>query len=264
MNVTLDHIVHFIKAEPDAAAAKWRDQGYKAISGGSHENWGPYNSLLYIGHSYLEFLSIEKNHIASMSDNPLIKQLTEEIRSGEGIGQLCFRTNNIEELQGELTAKGFETLPIFDGSRKRADGSILSWKMLFLKENYDYQYPFFIDWGKEDDKRFAELRQLGLIDEKLAAKKIEAVYIASKDCEKSAAAWQEIIPASRADIYISSDGKDKRAAILIGSVNIIFCQPLYENGMAMEVLRKRGEKPFAVQVAPGLNKELSLFEGLYF
>ncbi len=35
MNVTLDHIVHFIKAEPAAAAAKWREQGYKAISGGA-------------------------------------------------------------------------------------------------------------------------------------------------------------------------------------------------------------------------------------
>ncbi|KAF0822916.1 VOC family protein [Cytobacillus firmus] len=264
MNIMLDHIVHFIKAEPAAAAAAWREHGYKAIPGGSHENWGTYNSLLYIGHSYLEFLSIEKNHIASRTDNPLIKQLTEEIRLGEGIGQICFRTNNIEELQGELTGKGFETLPIFDGSRKRADGSILSWKMLFLKENPDFKYPFFIDWGMEDDIRFEELRRLGLIDEKLAAKKIAAVYIASKDCEKSAAAWQEIIPASKADVYISSDGKEKRAAILIGSVNIIFCQPLYGDGRAMEVLRKRGEKPFAVQVAPGLEKELSLFEGLYF
>lgn len=178
-----------------------------------------------------------------MSDNPLIKQLTEEIRLGEGIGQICFRTNNIEKLQSELTGKGFETFPIFDGSRKRADGSILSWKMLFIKENPDYIYPFFIDWGMEDDNRFEELEQLGLIDEKLATKEIAAVYIASKDFEKSAAAWQEIIPASGSDVYISNDGKEKRASILIGSVKIIFCQPLYENGRTMEVLRKRGRSP---------------------
>jgi Glyoxalase-like domain len=264
MNVMLDHIVHFIKAEPAAAAAKWRDHGYKAIPGGSHENWGTYNSLLYIGHTYLEFLSIENNQIASTADNPLIKQLTDELRLGEGIGQICFRTNNIEQLQGELAGKGFETHPIFKGSRRRADGSILSWKMLFLKENPDYKYPFFIDWGMEDDIRFEELRRLGLIDEKLAAKKIAAVYIASKDCEKSAAAWQEIIPASGAAVYISSDGKEKRASILIGSVNMIFSQPLYEDGRTMEVLRKRGEKPFAVQLAPSLEKEISLYEGLYF
>ncbi|MGN7175363.1 hypothetical protein BK139_20045 [Paenibacillus sp. FSL R5-0490] len=264
MNVTLDHIVHFIKAEPAAAAAKWRDHGYKAIAGGSHEKWGTYNSLLYIGHSYLEFLSIEKDHIALSTDNPLIKQLTEEIRHGEGIGQICFRTNNIEDLQNELTENGFETFPIFNGSRKREDGSILSWKMLFIKENPGYKYPFFIDWGMEDDKSLEGLKQQGLIDEKLAAKKIEAVYIASKDCEKSAAAWQEIMPASGADIYISHDGKEKRASILIGSVNIVFCQPLNENGMAMEVLRKKGEKPFAVQLAPSLEKEISLYEGLYF
>ncbi|MBG9545094.1 VOC family protein [Cytobacillus firmus] len=264
MNVMLDHIVHFIKAEPAAAAAKWRDHGYKAIPGGSHENWGTYNSLLYIGHTYLEFLSIENNQIASTADNPLIEQLTDELRLGEGIGQICFRTNNIEQLQGELAGKGFETHPIFKGSRRRADGSILSWKMLFLKENPDYKYPFFIDWGMEDDIRFEELRRLGLIDEKLAAKKIAAVYIASKDCEKSAAAWQEIIPASGAAVYISSDGKEKRASILIGSVNMIFSQPLYEDGRTMEVLRKRGEKPFAVQLAPSLEKEISLYEGLYF
>lgn len=186
-----------------------------AIPGGSHENWGTYNSLLYIGHSYLEFLSIEKNDIASRTDNPLIKQLFEEIPNGEGIGQICFRTNNIEKLQAELTEKGIETLPIFDGSRKRGDGSILSWKMLFIKKNHDYKYPFFIDWGMEDDKRFEELRQLGLIDEKLGNKKISAVYIASHDCEKSASGWQDILPASKADVYISSDGKEKEPPFLL-------------------------------------------------
>lgn len=263
MNLTLDHIVHFIKGEPAAAAEKWRDHGYKAIPGGSHENWGTYNSLLYIGHSYLEFLSIEKNEIALRTDNPLIKQLTEEIPNGGGIGQICFRTNNIEELQAELTKKGIETLPIFDGSRKRGDGSILSWKMLFIKKNPDYKFPFFIDWGMEDDKRFAELRQLGLIDEKLCDKKISAVYIASMDCEKSASAWQEILPASDADIYINSDGQEKRASIRIGSVNIIFCQPLSGHGRTREVLIKRGEKPFAVQLAPVLEKEISLYGGNY-
>ncbi|KON88432.1 hypothetical protein AF332_17525 [Sporosarcina globispora] len=264
MNLLLDHLVHFIKGNPAEAVAKWRNFGYKAVFGGKHENWGTYNSLLYIGHSYLEFLSIEKKHIAADAENPLIKQLTEELPLGEGIGQICFRTSNIEELQVELVRKGFETLPIFEGSRMRQDGSILSWKMLFFKENPGYKYPFFIDWGAEDDRRFEELGNLGFIDENLENKKIEAVFIASNDCEKSAEAWKAIMPISMVDVYMWSDGNEKRASVGIGSVKIIFCQPLQDEGRTMEVLKKRGEKPFAVQFSPGLEKEITLFEADYF
>ncbi|UOE52985.1 VOC family protein [Cytobacillus oceanisediminis] len=264
MNLALDHLVHFIKADPSEAVAKWRNAGYKAVLGGSHENWGTYNSLLYIGQSYIEFLSIEINHIAAAAENPLIKQLTDELPLGEGIGQLCFRTSKIEDLKIELKRKGFETHPIFEGSRKRQDGSMLSWKMLFFKENPNYKYPFFIDWGVEDDRRFEELRRLGFIDENFENKKIEEIFIASNDCEKSAELWKAMMPISMADVYISSDGKEKRASIGIGSVKITFCQPLQDEGRAMEVLKKRGEKPFAVQFSPGLEKEITLFEADYF
>ncbi|OHX43922.1 VOC family protein [Cytobacillus oceanisediminis] len=264
MNLALDHLVHFIKAEPSEAVEKWGNVGYKAVLGGSHENWGTYNSLLYIGQSYIEFLSIESCHIAAAAENPLIKQLTDDLPSGEGIGQLCFRTSNIEELKAELKRKGFESLPIFEGSRKRQDGSLLSWKMLFFKENPHYKYPFFIDWGVEDDRRFEELRHLGFIDENLENKKIEEVFIASNDCEKSAESWKAIMPNFMADVYISSKGKEKRASIGIGSVKLTFCQPLQDEGRVLEVLKKRGEKPFAVQISPGLEKEITLFEAVYF
>lgn len=264
MNLALDHLVHFIKAEPSEAVEKWGNVGYKAVLGGSHENWGTYNSLLYIGQSYIEFLSIESNHIAAAAENPLIKQLTDELPSGEGIGQLCFRTSNIEELKAELKRKGFESLPIFEGSRMREDGSLLSWKMLFFKENPHYKYPFFIDWGAEDDRRFEELRHLGFIDEKLENKKIEEVFIASHDCEKSAESWKAIMPNFMADVYISSNGKEKRASIGIGSVKLTFCQPLQDEGRVLEVLKNRGEKPFAVQLSPGLEKEITIFEAVYF
>ena len=264
MNLALDHLVHFIKAEPSEPVKKWGNVGYKAVLGGSHENWGTYNSLLYIGQSYIEFLSIESNHIAAAAENPLIKQLTDELPSGEGIGQLCFRTSNIEELKAELKRKGFESLPIFEGSRKRQDGSLLSWKMLFFKENPHYKYPFFIDWGVEDDRRFEELRHLGFIDENLENKKIEEVFIASSDCEMSADSWKAIMPNFMTDVYISSNGKEKRASIGIGSVKLTFCQPLLDEGRVLEVLKKRGEKPFAVQLSPGLEKEITLFEAVYF
>lgn len=264
MNLALDHLVHFIKAEPSEAVEKWGNMGYKAVLGGSHENWGTYNSLLYIGQTYIEFLSIESNQIAAAAENPLIKQLTDELPLGEGIGQLCFRTSNIENLKAELMRKGFETLPIFEGSRKKQDGSRLSWKMLFFKENPHYKYPFFIDWGVEDDRRFEELRHLGFIDENLENKKIEEVFIASNDCEDSAESWKAIMPIFMDEVYISSNGKEKRASIGIGSVKLTFCQPLQDEGRALEVLEKRGEKPFAVQFSPGLEKEINLFKAVYF
>ncbi|MBT2691203.1 VOC family protein [Bacillus sp. ISL-47] len=263
MELKLDHIVHFTGAHPAEAVTGWKNHGYHAVMGGSHENWGSYNSLLYIGHSYLEFLSIENNKIAAQSDNPLITQLTQDLQNGEGVGQICFRTNNIYELQRELENKGCETHPIFQGSRKRKDGSTISWSMLFIKNNPNQAYPFFIDWGMVDEMRFEELKKLGMLDEKLENAHIQAIFIAAKDSDKSAKEWTRLFPFKMMGTYKTSSQNEKRTSIQAGSAEIVFCQPLHKESKAAEVLDTRGERPFAVQFAPSLEKEVNLFGSSY-
>jgi hypothetical protein len=263
MELKLDHIVHFIKGHPAKAVNAWKNHGYHAAMGGSHEKWGTYNSLLYIGHAYLEFLSVEIKEIAGQTDNPLITQLTQDLQNGEGVGQICFRTNNIRELQRELENKGCVTHPIFKGSRKREDGSTISWSMLFIKNNPQHFYPFFIDWGMEDDIRFQELKRLGMLDDKLEDASVQAIFIAAEDSEKSAKEWTKLFPFKIRDTYKTSYQREKRTSIQAGSTEIFFCQPLNEESEASAVLKTRGEKPFAIQFAPSLEKEVNLFGSSY-
>ncbi|WP_026583059.1 VOC family protein [Bacillus sp. J33] len=263
MEIKLDHIVHFVNGHPSEAVIAWKSHGFNAVMGGSHEKWGTYNSLLYIGHSYLEFLSIEAAKIAFQSDNPLIRQLAQELQKGEGIGQICFRTDNILQLKKDLEDKGCETYPIFHGSRKRKDGSIIKWKMLFIKDNPDYKYPFFIDWEKEDEIRFQELKQLGLLDKRLENARIHSIYIASEDSEKTAKEWTKLFPFIIKGTSGTVEQAERRTAIFAGSAQIIFCQPLTESSLAAAVLKTRGEKPFKIQIAPSLENELNIFGSNY-
>lgn len=164
MTLQIDHIVHFIHRHPKEIVDILKEKGFKAIMGGQHEHWGTYNSLLYSKKSYIEFLSVENKEVANKSDNPLIQQLTNFIKYGEGLGQVCFRTNNILQLKEMLIDQGYSTSKIINGSRKREDGKMIRWKMLFITDECELPYPFFIEWEQTDMERLKDLSEQGLID----------------------------------------------------------------------------------------------------
>jgi hypothetical protein len=61
--------------------------------GGRHESWGTYNSLIYFGLSYIEFLGIENLFIAEKhEDNRLITQIVEQLskENREGPARIQF------------------------------------------------------------------------------------------------------------------------------------------------------------------------------
>ncbi|MFC5735670.1 VOC family protein [Cytobacillus gottheilii] len=187
MNITLDHVVHFIAETPQNIVDTFQNKGIHAVAGGSHQSWGTYNSLLYTASSYIEFFAIEHDEIAAESDNPLVKHLREKIKKKEGIGQICFRTDNINNLQQHLHNQDLKTLPIFDGSRVRDDGKRIQWKMLFIEEtDPSIPFPFFIEWAENDDIRLAELKNSGFIHPTLENSYIELIQWPVPDYKQAA------------------------------------------------------------------------------
>lgn len=164
MNVKFDHLVHFTN-NPKDAQSTFNVLGFNTIKGGNHTNWGTHNSLCYFHNlGYIEWIGITNFEIANTSDNVLIQQIVKDSLIGEGFSTIAFRTIDIFALQKNLEQKGYETIGPFDGNRKREDGSILSWSMLFLKEKADnpIRYPFFIQWGQPDEIRKNEMNDLWL------------------------------------------------------------------------------------------------------
>jgi hypothetical protein len=152
MNITFDHIVHFTQ-QPEKAMQAFQEQGFKAFKGGNHPNWGTHNCLCYFNNlAYIEWIGIKDLEVASQSDNLLIQQIYSDSTSvGEGFTQLAFRTNQIDELANLLKNKQYNVIGPVAGSRKRDDGTTLTWSMLFIKD--DFRYPFFIQWGQPDEIR---------------------------------------------------------------------------------------------------------------
>lgn len=264
MDLKIDHIVHFIKHHPEEAVKEWKKLGYHAVMGGSHTQWGTFNSLLYIGLSYIEYLAIEDIHIASQSENPLISQIVSDLHHGEGFAQICFRTSDIFRVKEQLEKKGCKTFPVFNGSRKRQDGSTIHWKMLFINEKQALPYPFFIEWEEADANRFKDLKLLNMIDQNLENHQIQALFIATNDCEKTAKEWSRllelpIIPPSVDSLYTS-----KKTGVRIDMMDIIFFEPMSKDGIVYETLKSKGERPFLVQIHPPLkNEPITLFSSIY-
>lgn len=162
MNVKFDHLVHLTN-NPEAVQATFEAYGFTTIKGGHHTNWGTHNSLCYFNNlGYIEWIGFIDLDVAKGSDNVLIQQIVEDANCGEGFSQLAFRTNDMAGVQTSLHQRGFETIGPVAGNRKKADGTMLNWSMLFIKEKIEepLRYPFFIEWGQPDEVRKKDMNEI--------------------------------------------------------------------------------------------------------
>jgi len=191
----LDHIVHFINKEPQAAVDYWKQQGMHAAIGGRHLNWGTHNALLYTRDSYIEWLAVEKPEVAEAANHPLTELL---LHDKTGFGTLCLRTESIADLNSRLNREGFETSGVLDAERRTDTGELIQWKMLFIKEAVTDQLPppFFIQWQDGDEQRYAGLRNRGAIVPANEELSIERLVFGVKDPEAVENVWRNILGGS--------------------------------------------------------------------
>lgn len=190
-----DHVIHFIEETPEEAVQFWSQQNLPAVVGGRHEKWGTRNALMYSKDSYIEWLALENRGIAESADHPLTQLL---LHNGPGFGTVCFRTSSIAELDRRLTAAGFQTSGILDGSRRTAEGKLIEWKMLFIDEEPSSRLPnpFFIQWNESDDERYEGLLAAGSL--KPAGKELvlDRCIFGVEDVEEATERWSVLLGGS--------------------------------------------------------------------
>lgn len=187
----LDHVVHFTESTPEKVVKELQKRHLNAVVGGSHENWGTYNALLYTRDSYIEFLTVEDEMKVHHSEHPLISHLKYDLSEGAGFGTICLRTNDIQALKGQLTSRGFKTSDIYQAQRRTASNTVRKWKMLFIDKKIGQQlpYPFFIEWEEGDQERYEALQKDGTIKETNMNLSIEACIFNVANPRFAAAAW---------------------------------------------------------------------------
>ncbi|MBT2680219.1 VOC family protein [Bacillus sp. ISL-35] len=251
MQFFFDHLVWFFK-KPEKAISPLNQRGLHVVQGGRHETWGTYNTLTYFGLSYIEFLGIENLSIAEKHDeNRLITQIVEQLakENREGPATVAIRTNQIEELAIKLKAEGLTVYGPLTGERVRADGQVIRWSLLFPEyaEN-KVPLPFFIQWEKSDDERFAELEELRVIGSHIVGHpKLESVGFVVNDLDKTPEIWRELFGLKQGEEYIDTELNALCRILELDKTNLLFITPIGD-GPAAKVLKEKGETPFLVNL----------------
>ncbi|MFD2371137.1 VOC family protein [Brevibacillus sp. GCM10020057] len=265
MQLALDHIVHFLHRSPAEPVEQFRQHGYHAVAGGRHVTWGTWNSLSYFGLSYVEFLSVELPEIAANSDNPLIRQLVGEQNRGEGLGQIALRTREMDQWAEHFAGKGLQVTGPVAGSRKRDDGTVIRWRMLFLRDpDSGLVPPFLIEWEADDAERKHDLTQRGVIAaHPNGAAAVDSIVYATTDLDEAASRWQHWFDWQSGDVYLDDLLGARCRKFSLSGGDVVLCEPV-RAGIAQEALDSRGERPFAVRIAGAAKEGLDQVYGGYY
>jgi hypothetical protein len=132
--LTFDHVLIALPDLEEAVEefeARW---GLSSLEGGRHPDWGTANRIVPLGDAYLELIAVVDRGVATRSEFGHWVARAEPGPLGWAV-----RTDAIEALG----------LPVVDGSRRRPDGTLLSWRLAGVERAAaDPALPFFIEWGE--------------------------------------------------------------------------------------------------------------------
>jgi len=141
----LDHLVYAVPDLEEAVGRLEELLGVRAVPGGRHPGEGSQNALLALGPDcYLEILAPDPRQ--ERPDRPLWLGL-------EGLAEprltaWAVRSSDLQALVRRAETAGVRLGPVREGSRRLADGELLSWRLTDPRvREADGLVPFFIDWG---------------------------------------------------------------------------------------------------------------------
>jgi Glyoxalase-like domain len=118
--------------------------GVRAAFGGVHPGRGTRNALLSLGkRRYLEIIAPDPDQ--PDAKDPLALHL-KELSDPQIVGW-AVHPGELGSFAKKLRDAGVAFDGPSPGSRKRADGRVLQWQTLTLKDNSSWLLPFFIEWS---------------------------------------------------------------------------------------------------------------------
>jgi hypothetical protein len=145
----IDHILLPVGHLEDAARHLDERYGLQANPGGRHATGGTANYIVPLGLQYLELIAVVEP--AEVRDSHLGARVMEAVRQGKTFVAWALRTTDLDALRARLLAEGWELPPIAEGSRRRPDGQVLSWRTQDVERGAGpTAIPFVIEWRIPD------------------------------------------------------------------------------------------------------------------
>ncbi len=144
----LSGIDHLVYAAPglEIGIRKLEDLlGIQAIPGGQHPRWGTKNALISLGPAtYLEVIGPDADQPPPNEPRPFGIDGLQTPR----LVTWAAKSSDLEKLSDQALAQGITLGGVSAGSRRRADGIVLTWRLTDpMTVLADGLVPFFIDWG---------------------------------------------------------------------------------------------------------------------
>lgn len=142
------HLDHLVYAVPDLDRAVGELEtllGVRAVAGGGHPGEGTRNALIALGpDSYIEILGPDSAQ--GPPERPLWLGL--EGLEAPRLTAWAVKGRDLEGMADRARASGVRLGAVIEGNRKRADGTLLTWRFTDPHAVVaDGLVPFLIDWG---------------------------------------------------------------------------------------------------------------------
>ncbi len=142
----IDHLVYAVEDLDKGIAYFSQLTGVQPVIGGKHHTEGTWNALFGLGHnSYFEIIAPDP------AQDPPKRYSWRDAIAVRGYNRLvrwCAVSNNLEQSIRKAKALHVDVGEAIASSRKKTDGSTLSWTLSDLRvDPLDGVFPFFIDWG---------------------------------------------------------------------------------------------------------------------
>jgi Glyoxalase-like domain len=266
MGFQFDHLVHFVKS-PVEAIEEYKKLGLYAVEGGNHEKLGTYNALSYYDLSYIELIGVFDQQLVESAAG-IEYSLRDTFKNDqyvEGVSRIALRSTDLEVEAERFRSLGLEVHGPDPMSRKRPDGSLVSWKLLYVgKRGENLELPFFIQWDEGDEQRKQDLINRSVIaDHPKGNVELSSVGFAVHNLEEAVEKWSKYLDLESEEAFVDESLNANGKRLLLDGGDIVFYSPIGE-GPVSETLAKRGEKPFLVNFK-GTNEELEfqLFGATY-
>lgn len=142
MRLEIDHFVAAALVLERGVQWVERHTGVRPAAGGRHEGFGTHNALAALDdRTYLEVAAIDP----AQRERSRFASLVEEA-GGPRLLTWCARAADLDQLGEALAARDIRFEPPIDMRRRRPDGSLLSWRLLFLEA--PPPAPFFVEWRR--------------------------------------------------------------------------------------------------------------------
>ncbi|HEV7610954.1 MAG TPA: VOC family protein [Steroidobacteraceae bacterium] len=142
----VDHLVYASADLERGIAEVEQVLGVRANLGGKHPLWGTRNALVGLGpSSYLEIIAPDPDHPPLSGIRPFG---LDAAGSSRLVGWAA-KSSGLASFRNSAAQHGVELGRVLSGSRKQADGTVLTWELTDLRcVVADGIVPFFIDWGE--------------------------------------------------------------------------------------------------------------------